>query len=147
MRRFLSLGVAGFLMVVGMPGFSAPASARKQCTAEDFFSQTVKYTPEAFTARFSFDMNCLPKGTKLVLEIEGTRDDILGTEEARSGGACKTGQRSPCKFALSFDHVAIERADYYLAMTLTLSTDYWAASSTGHASWTCTSAVATASCE
>lgn len=148
MRRFLLLGLAGFLMVVGMPGFSAPASAKKQCTGlEDFFSQTVEYTPEAFTARFSFDMGCLPKGTKLVFEIEGSRQDILVTEEGRDGGACKTGQKGPCKFKLSFDHAPIERADYHLAMTVTLTTSYFASSAAGHESWTCTSAVATAFCE
>ena len=147
MRRILSLGLAGFLMVVGMPGLSAPASAKKQCTGEDFVSQGVEYTPEAFTARFSFDMRCLPKGTTLAFEVEGSRQDILITEQARDGGLCKTGQRGPCKFKLSFDHAPVERADYHLAMTITLTTSYFASSATGHESWTCTSAVATAFCE
>jgi hypothetical protein len=147
MRRFLLLGLVGFLMVAGMPGLSAPASARKQCTTEDFFSQTVEYTPEAFTAGFAFDMRCLPKGTELTLQIEGVREDILVTEQGRDGGTCKSGQRGPCKFKVSFDHAPIERADYHLAMTLTLRTSYFASSARGHESWTCTSAVATAFCE
>jgi hypothetical protein len=146
MQKALSFVVAVVLMVVGAPMLGAPAHA-KQCDPEEFFKQSIDYTPAAFTARFSFDVRCLPKGTKLVFGVEGTREDILVTEEARDDGSCKTGRQGPCKFVLSFDHDAIERADYHLAMTLTLTSNYFASSASVHESWTCTSAAAIAFCE